>query len=280
LRAIADQYRGPNGGKRMKVNGATVLVTGASRGIGQHIARRLHAEGGRLVLTGRNLEALSRLADELGAQAIQADLSVASDVERLVSEAGEIDILIANAGLPASGHLLELSQSQIDKMLDVNLRAPIALTRAFAPGLVERGRGHIVLMSSLSGKAASPVSSLYSATKFGLRGFAHGVRMDLRKSGVGVSTILPGFVSDAGMFADTDVALPPGVGTSTAEGVTKAVLRSIEHNRMEVVVAPIPIRVGANIAALAPAMSAFFQQLVGEDVAANLATEQTNKRPD
>jgi short-subunit dehydrogenase len=264
----------------MKVTGARVLVTGASRGLGQHIARRMHAEGGRLILTGRNVEALSALAGELDALSLPADLSSAPDVERLIAEAGEIDILIANAGLPASGHLLELSQPQIDKLLDVNLRAPIALTRAFAPGMVERRRGHIVLMSSLSGKAASPVSSMYSATKFGLRGFAHGIRMDLRRSGVGVSTILPGFVSDAGMFADTDVDLPPGVGTSTAEQVSSAVLRSIEHDRMEIVVAPIPIRLGANIAALAPAMSAFFQQLVGENVAVRLSTEQTNKRPD
>jgi uncharacterized protein len=264
----------------MNVTGARVLVTGASRGLGQQIARRLHAEGGRLILTGRNVEALSALARDLHAQVICADLSQAADVERLIAEAGEIDILIANAALPASGHLLELSQAQIDKMLDVNLRAPIALTRAFTPGMVERRRGHVVLMSSLSGKAASPVSSLYSATKFGLRGFAHGVRMDLRRSGVGVSTILPGFVSDAGMFADTSVELPLGVGTSTAEQVCTAVLRSIEHDRMEVVVAPVPIRVGANIAALAPAMSAFFQQVFGENVAGRLSTEQTNKRPD
>lgn len=264
----------------MKVTGARVLITGASRGLGTDLARRLHVEGARLILTGRRADALAALADELGAESIPADLADSADLARLIEQAGEIDILIANAGLPASGHLLELDQAQIDTLLDVNLRAPIALTRAFAVGMAARRRGHIVLMSSLSGKAASPVSSLYSATKFGLRGFAHGVRMDLRRSGVGVSVILPGFVRGTGMFADTGLALPRGIGTSSAAEVSEAVLRAIRRNRMEVVVAPAAVRLGASIATLAPAASAFFQQLAGGvDVAERLAKEQTAKRP-
>ena len=104
-----------------------------------------------------------------------ADLARPDDVERLAAEPAEVDILIANAALPASGHLLELTPAQIDTMLEVNLRAPIALVRAFAPahGCTRRA-GTSCLMSSLSGKAAAPASSIYSATKFGLRGFAHG----------------------------------------------------------------------------------------------------------
>ena len=87
-------------------------------------------------------------------------------------------------------------------MLEVNLRAPIALARALAPAMIARGSGHIVFISSLAGKAAAPASSIYSATKFGLRGFALGLREDLRPHGVGVSVVLPGFIRDAGMFAD------------------------------------------------------------------------------
>jgi short-subunit dehydrogenase len=233
-----------------------------------------------LVLSGRGGEKLSSLADDLGATTIAADLSIPDDVQRLASEAGEIDILIANAGLPASGHLLDLSQAQIDTLLDVNLRSPIALTRALTPGMVARRRGHVVFISSLSGKAASPLSSLYSATKFGLRGFAHGIRIDLHDSGVGVSVVLPGFIRDAGMYADTGVELPRGIGTSSPEQVTGAVLRAIERDRTEVVVAPIGVRVGANIAALTPALSAFFQTRVGgADVAERLTSEQAGKRP-
>ena len=100
-------------------------------------------------------------------------------------------------------------------------------------------------MSSLSGKAAAPASSIYSAAKFGLRGFAHGARADLRGTGVGVSVIMPGFVRDAGMFADAGVKLPPGVGTSSPEQVARRVITAIERNRGEVTVAPFALRIGA-----------------------------------
>ena len=98
---------------------------------------------------------------------------------------------MANAALPASGPIVDFSPEQIDRALDVNLRAPIQLTRALVPGMVERGAGHVVLVSSLSGKVASIGSSLYSATKFGLRGFASGLREDLHGTGVGVTVVFP-----------------------------------------------------------------------------------------
>ena len=148
---------------------------------------------------------------------------------QLAELAAEADILVANAALPASGLLTDLTQEQIDRMLEVNLRAPIALARALAPAMIARGRGHMVFISSLSGKTASPASSLYSATKFGLRGFALGAREDLREHGVGVSTVFPGFIRDAGMFADTGVRLRPGVGTRSPEDVAAAV--AARHRR-------------------------------------------------
>ncbi|HWD70774.1 MAG TPA: SDR family NAD(P)-dependent oxidoreductase, partial [Solirubrobacteraceae bacterium] len=171
----------------MKVDGSRALLTGATGGLGAALAKALHEKGSELLVSGRRQAVLEPLAGGLGARAIAADLGRRDDVERLVRDAGDVDILVANAALPASGLLLELSQSQIDTMLEVNLNAPIALVRALAPAMVARGRGHIVLISSLSGKSAGPASSIYSATKFGLRGFAHGVRSDLRGTGVGVS---------------------------------------------------------------------------------------------
>ncbi len=265
----------------MRLEGARVLLTGATGGLGRALAHGLHGRGAQLVLTGRRAEALAPLADELGARAIAVDLSERTDVDRLVRESGEIDLLLANAALPASGDLMELSQSQIDTLLEVNLRAPIALVRALAPAMITRGRGHIVVMSSLSGKVAAPVSSIYSATKFGLRGFAHGVRADLRGTGVGVSVILPGFVRDAGMFADTGVKLPPGVGTSSADEVVRAVISAVVHNRGEVVVAPLPLRLGASISAVAPGLAAFGQRLAGgAAVARRVSDGQVQKRPD
>ncbi|HEX3802630.1 MAG TPA: SDR family NAD(P)-dependent oxidoreductase [Solirubrobacteraceae bacterium] len=265
----------------MKVTGAKILLTGATGGIGHALARALHDRGGQLVLSGRRLDVLTPLADELGARAIAADLATRADVERLADAAAEVDILVANAALPASGHLLELSPAQIDAMLEVNLRAPIALTRALAPAMVQRERGHIVLISSLSGKAAAPASSVYSAAKFGLRGFAHGARADLRGNGVGVSVILPGFVRDAGMFADTGLKLPPGIGTSSPEQVADAAVKAIERNRGEVAVAPLGLRLGANLAAVAPDLSAFGQRLLGgAGVARRVSERQVGKRPD
>ena len=264
----------------MMISGSRVLLTGATGGLGCTLAHTLHAQGGQLVLSGRRNEVLMPLAAELGALAIVADLAQPVDVERLTAAAGAVDVLVANAALPASGNLLEFSQAQIDTLLAVNLAAPIALVRALAPGMVSRGRGHIVLVSSLAGKAASPASSIYSATKFGLRGFAHGARADLRHSGVGVSVVLPGFIRDAGMFAASGVTLPPGVGTSSPEEVAAAVVRAIERNRGEVTVGPFGLRIGASLSSVAPNLAAFGQRLLGgERVAARFAAGQAHQRP-
>jgi uncharacterized protein len=257
-----------------------VLVTGATGGIGQAIARAFAARGASLMLSGRRTDLLHALAAELNAEAVTADLALTSDIERLVAAAGDVDVVVANAALPASGLLTEFSQDQIDTMLEVNLRAPIALARAFAPAMSSRGRGHLVFISSLSGKAASPASSIYSATKFGLRGFALGLREDLRADNVGVSLVLPGFISDAGMFAESGAKLPLGVGTRTPEQVAAAVLRAVERDRAELTVAPFSMRIGSDIASFAPSLSAAFQRIAGgAKVARAVSAGQTDKRP-
>ena len=102
------------------------------------------------------------------------------------------------------------------------------LAHGLTESMVARGRGHLLFMSSLSGRAASPGTSVYAATKFGLRGFALALREDLAPKGVGVSVILPGFISDAGMFADSGAKLPPFVGTKRPEDVARAVVKAIE----------------------------------------------------
>jgi uncharacterized protein len=260
------------------VNG-TVLVTGAAGGLGQAIAAAFAARGARLILSGRRTEVLEPLAERLGGRVVVCDLASRDQVERLIAEASDADVLVANAALPASGVITQLEQDQIDRMLEVNLRAPIALVRGLAPGMMARQNGHVVLVSSLSGKVASPASSIYSATKFGLRGFAHGIREDLRPYGVGVSVVLPGFIRDAGMFADAGVQLPPGVGARTSEDVAAAVIAAVEHNRAEVDVAPLALRLGAAFAGLAPGLAASISRRMGsERVASDLAARQRNKR--
>ena len=256
-----------------------VLLTGATGGIGHAIARAFAARGASLILTGRRIDVLEPLAAEVGGRAIACDLSIREDVDRLSRAAAEMEVLVANAALPASGPLTELTQAQIDRMLEVNLRAPIALARALAPAMIERGRGHMVFISSLAGKVASPASSIYSATKFALRGFALGIREDLRPHGVGASLVLPGFIRGAGMFADADVSLPIGVGTRSPEDVAAGVIRAIERNRAEVEIAPAGLRLGASFAGVAPQLAAAVSRRLGsEQVAADLAAGQRDKR--
>ncbi len=193
----------------------------------------------------------------------------------MVEQAGQVDVLIANAGVPAGGLLGDFTQEQVDHLLEVNLRAPIALARALTPGMVERRRGHVVFMSSLQGKATTPVSSIYCAAKFGLRGFALALREDLRDYGVGVSVVLPGFIREAGMFAQSGVRLPPGVGTRSPRDVAAAVVSAIERNRAEVEVAPVGLRLGTAAAAVAPALSAAVSRRLGsERIAARIVAGQ------
>jgi short-subunit dehydrogenase len=265
---------------KLSASHARVLVTGATGGLGQAIARALQARGVGLLLTGRRPEVLEPLASELGARALPCDLGDRHAVASLAQEAGEVDVLVANAGLPASGELEELTPEQVDRMLEVNLRAPIALTRLLLPGMLARDRGHLVYISSLEGRAPAPMSSIYAATKFGLRGFALALREDLHGHGVGASVILPGFIRDAGMFVDAGAPkLPPGVGTRTPEDVARAVVTAIEHDRAEISVAPPLLRVGSALAGLAPELAATVKRLLdGDRVAREMAAGQLGKR--
>lgn len=263
----------------MEISGSKVLLTGATGGLGQAIARALRAKGAELILTGRRVDVLEPLATELSARALAVDLSEAAEIDRLLAEAGDVDILVANAALPASGLLDSFSTEQIDRALDVNLRAPIVMTHALAPRMLSRGRGHLLFMSSLSGKTGTAGSSMYNATKFGLRGFAMAMRAELHGSGVGVSAVFPGFIREAGMFAEAQVELPRGVGTRSPEDVAKATVGAIERNRGEVDVAPFSLRIGSAFSGLAPELAATITRKSGSDrIAHQLADSQSAKR--
>jgi len=256
-----------------------VLLTGATGGLGQAIARGLAARGAGLILTGRRTEILEPLADELDARALTIDLTERAEVDRLIAEAGEVDILIANAALPASGTLESFTVNELDRALDVNLRAPIVLAHALAPAMVAQGRGHLLFMSSISGKATSPRTAVYDACKFGLRGFSLALRADLHGSGVGVSAVFPGFIRDVGMYADAAVPLPPGVGTRSAQDLVRGVVSAIERDRAEVDVVPPLMRAGALIAGIAPELAAgVARRLHADDVARQFAEAQRHKR--
>jgi short-subunit dehydrogenase len=214
-----------------------------------------------------------------GHRALVADLAEPGAALALVERAGDFDVLVANAGLPASGKLEGYTREQIERALRVNLESPILMAHALLERWLARDSGHFVFVSSLSGKIATPRSSLYSATKFGLRGFSLGLREDLRGSGVGASVVLPGLIRGAGMFAETGAKLIPGSGTSTPEAVADAVVTAIERDRAEVVVAPRVQRLMANFAARRPDLAGRIGARIGSaEMADSVADRQTEKR--
>ena len=242
----------------MELSGSTVLLTGATGGLGRAIAEALTERGATLVLSSRKEAELEELAAGLpgsGHRAAPSDLAQDGAAERLAAEAGEVDALVANAGMSGTGLMEGFTAEQMKTTVRVNLEVPMLLARALAPAMEARGSGHMVFVASLAGKAANPRSSVYNATKFGLRGFALGLRVDLARSGVGVSIVSPGFIREAGMFATSGAKPPPGLGTSSPEEVGAAVVRAIERNKQEVAVAPLRQRALAHVGLAAPGLS-------------------------
>jgi short-subunit dehydrogenase len=265
----------------VELTGKTVLLTGATGGLGRAIAQGLASRGAVLILSSRKQEALEELRASLpgaGHRAIVGDLAEAGAAAELVVEAGPVDILVANAGLPATGKLDELSHDEVGRPLRINLEVPIRMAREVIPAMRARGSGHIVLVASLAGKVASPRASVYSATKFGLRGFGLALRQDLHDAGIGVSVIMPGFVRDAGMFADSGVDVPPGLGTASPEEVAEGVVTAIERNKGEVKIAPLPQRLLAGLAHRHPGLAGRIQRRGGVKIADEIAAGQAHKR--
>ncbi|OBA82509.1 oxidoreductase [Mycobacterium sp. 1164966.3] len=265
----------------MKLSGKTVLLTGATGGLGRAIAAALADRGARLILSSRKPQELDQLASALPGsdhRTIVSDLAEPGAGLTLLAEAGEIDVMVANAALPASGKLDSFTPEQIDRALRVNLEAPVQMTRGLIPSFTARGSGHLVYISSISGRAATARASLYAATKFGIRGFALCLRDDLRPTGVGVSVVSPGAISGAGMFADSGASAPPFIGTGRPEEVGAAVVTAIERNRGEVTVAPIRQRVLAQFAVNVPELSSRLSGDIAAKAADQIAAGQTDKR--
>jgi short-subunit dehydrogenase len=265
----------------MELTGKTVLLTGATGGLGQAIAKALAERGAQLIVSSRKPRELEELVASLsgsGHRTIVSDLAETGAAMALLTDAGPIDVLVANAALPASGKLDSFSAEQVDRALRVNLEVPVQMTRELIPAFTARGSGHFVYISSISGKTATARASLYAATKFGLRGFALCLRDDLRPAGIGVSVVSPGAISGAGMFADSGAAAPPLIGTGKPEQVGAAVVSAIERNRGEVTVAPLRQKVLAQFAANVPEVASRLAGNVAAKAADEIAAGQTDKR--
>jgi short-subunit dehydrogenase len=266
----------------MNLSGRKTLLTGATGGLGRAIAEALASRGARLTLSARNQGALAELAAELpgeGHETAPADLAEPGAAERLAERAGPVDILVANAGLPGAGLLTDFTAEQVARALRVNLESPMLLARALYPSMVEKGSGQLLFIASLAGKAASPQSSIYNATKFGLRGFALGLRPDLAAHGVGVSLVSPGFIREAGMFADAGAKPPPAMGTASPAQVAAAVVKAIEGDRVEIAVAPLQQRIGAHLALISPSVGVRAQSgSAGQKAAAAIAEGHSEEK--
>jgi short-subunit dehydrogenase len=262
----------------MELSGRRALLTGATGGLGRATAEALAAQGATLLLSARQRAALEELAAALpgdGHAVLPADLGepgAAAELAAAATATGPVDVLVANAGLPGAGWLSDFSEEDVTRTLRVNLEAPMVLARALFPPMLERGSGALVFVASLSGKAASPRTALYNATKFGLRGFAFGLRTDLGPRGIGVSVVSPGFIRDAGMFAKSGAKTPPLTGTAAPEEVGAAVARAIRKNSTEITVAPPLTRALSHFGTISPAIAARVQSApVGQKAAEAVA---------
>ena len=184
----------------MRLSGTHVLITGASRGIGEQIAREAARRGATVTLVARSAAELEKLAADLGGHALPADLSDPVQVRGLIPRAEEqagrpVDVLVNDAGTEAAGSMLEQDADELAYALSLNLHAPTELTRQVLPGLVARGRGHVVNVSSGYSTVNTAGLTTYCATKAGLSHFTSGIAQELRGTGVGTTLVEPGPVN-------------------------------------------------------------------------------------
>ena len=179
----------------------TALITGASSGIGAETARRLAAGGATVLLHGRDQGRLEALATEICGTALAGELAEPGAAQALAEQAlavsGRVDVLVNNAGLGWAGPLPEMPRADITRLVAVNLVAPIELTRALLPGMVARGSGRVVFVTSIAGRTGVAGEAVYAATKAGVDAFADSVRFELHGTGVGVGVVVPGVVQTA-----------------------------------------------------------------------------------
>lgn len=254
----------------MSTQKGIALVTGASRGIGPVIARELARAGYRLVVTGRSELEIKTLASELGATAIVADLTDSAQVQRLASQAkaafGRIDVLVNNAGGDPQREFDAMTWQQNEAIFALNALAPIHLAHALLPGMLARGRGHIVSISSIAGRVSFPYTEAYAAAKDGIIGFTRVLRNDYRARGVSASVVVLGAIRDAGQGDRTakEVGIKlPSAATSPASAVARAVLTAIEKDRAEIVVMPGPGRLLKAVMDLFPGLGPAMNRAAG-----------------
>ncbi|MFJ4865440.1 MULTISPECIES: SDR family oxidoreductase [unclassified Streptomyces] len=250
-----------------ELNNVVGIVTGASRGVGPHIAEHLAAAGVRLALVARSEEGLRATAERIGrhghkALVVPADISDEEAQRRIVetvrSELGPPGLLVNNAGIECITRFQDASIEDIRKVLLVNLFGAEAMTRLVLPHMLEAGRGHVVNIGSVGGRTAYPYATINSSAKHGLVGFTWSLREELRGTGVGVSAVYPTLIADVGISAGWQAGRrPPMLGRVGPDEVARAVLKCIRENKVEITVAPVMEKVADVVSALSPRLTAW-----------------------
>ena len=237
----------------MSFSRQTAWITGASSGIGAALARALARQGARLVLSGRNVAALEAVAAECGETLFlpfeTTDMAaIAPAVERAwdwaFAGSGGIDMLINNAGISQRSLAVETGFAVYERIIGVDLLAPIALTQAILPRMAARGSGRFVMISSVAGKVGVPLRTAYSAAKFGLIGYADALRAEVAQLGLKVHVIIPGSVrtdvsrnaltADGSRREASDKAIENGIDPDVAAA---EMLAAIARDEREIIVA-------------------------------------------
>ncbi len=237
---------------KFNLKDATVVVTGGSRGIGPHIAEALAGQGARVALVARSepeLEANARRLAESGAEVIAFAADVTSPegrrqlIDAVERRLGPVDVLVNNAGGDLQREFHNLTEDEIEGVLELNLTSAVMLTRLVLPGMLARGRGHLVNVSSMAGRVSFPYTEAYAAAKDGLIAFTRVLRADYRHRGVSGSTLILGPVGEEGVGARTaeevGLKLPP-VGLVSPAKIAKLTVRAVRSDKAELAVLPGP----------------------------------------
>lgn len=238
---------------------------------------RIGKKQATVICVSRSRSGLDKICAEINALGgkgigIPFDIGNVENLSILVQEieqiAGSIDVLINNAGIEIYRAFQDYSLAEIQSVLSINLLAAIELTRLLLPSMLRQGNGCIVNIASLAGKKGHPFDSAYSASKAGLLMWSDALRQELAGTGVGVSTICPGYVSGQGLLADTGIPAPRFGGSSTPEDVAKAVVKAIARSKGEVIVNGDPITTNLTkflfaIEQLFPPVGDLFNQWLG-----------------
>lgn len=254
------------------LSGKNVLLTGGSRGLGQHIAESLAKNGANVAIAARSLEGLNKVAVLLKkynvqVQTFQVDLLKPDHrvelIEKVLQSFGKIDVLINNAGIETEGLYMELPWQDIRDTIELNLVTPMELTYLVLPHMLKLNNGHIVNIASLAARSGISYAATYCGTKAGIVEWMRGLRLEFEGTGICFSSILPGYVTETGMFARFNFKPSGLIGSCTPEQVVKAVIKAIVKGKKETIVNSTPPKLLIAVSELSPDLSDWLKKKLG-----------------